>query len=249
MNSALSKQIRDEIARLDGTRFTFVNEPEIQFYLANIKGVTAIDFPERAQILRNFQSVYIFATLLYDVGEQTAFLAIQGIDLASQELVASEVALIEIDEALGEITDVDEAALATSHATKRITAEFTDKDNFFVRIQESATTYRFVIDYVGDTSSMAAHMASLLAKELMLEAGIATLSTNLLKATLNYQEEEAIGDFKDHANARLKLTPLNTPRNPKVDYDVEAVSLLRSSPVAVPIGLMQVFRENDLPSD
>ncbi len=96
----LTKELRGIIARLDGNRFTFVNDEAIQFKLVQEGGHSYIDFPDREPILRNFKSVLVLAEIVYDSRMESALLSLRGIDLKSDIVVASELISLVVDDSV-----------------------------------------------------------------------------------------------------------------------------------------------------
>ncbi|WOO43054.1 hypothetical protein [Rubellicoccus peritrichatus] len=100
----LTDGIRGDIARLDGTRFTFVGDENTTYALKTENGRTVIDFPERTQILRHFKSVFVVAELVYDSRTDSALLSMRGIDLASMNVVSAQLSVIAVDEDLRQLS-------------------------------------------------------------------------------------------------------------------------------------------------
>lgn len=116
----LSAEMRRDIIRLDGTRFTFVGDEDTVFSLKTDRGRTVIDFPERSQILRHFKSAFIIAELIYDSRTKSALLSMRAIDLTSMNLASAELAVIAIDDKLLQLVAAN--AVADMDASESETA-------------------------------------------------------------------------------------------------------------------------------
>lgn len=110
----LNSEFRRIIGRLDGNRFTFVNDESIEFRLNTRQNRTIIDFPDRGQVLRHFKAAYIVAELVYDSQADSAMLFLRGIDLSSMTVVAARLVVLTVNDDIRKLVGLDEAAPATA---------------------------------------------------------------------------------------------------------------------------------------
>lgn len=275
----LGDDIRADIIRLDGTRFTFVGDEGMDYSLKSEGGRTVIDFPDRKQVLRNFKSVFVLAELIFDSRTDSALLSMRGIDLATMNVASAQLTVIAVDDKLRELVSIEteepavdeseptEEPVAVAETTestestpdadnsiaesteeqvkaittvyKRLAIQLKDNNNFLERVSSSGTPFVFSFEYLGDTKGFDSRAASMISKVILLESNLNVSDSDFLPLVLQHNEDEAGSEIEDASNAIWKVTPLSGGRSGVVAYDVEAISLLRAEPLAVPVGLMQ----------
>lgn len=246
MDSAITENLRQVISRLDGTRFTFVADPDLKFTLGLRAGHAVIDFPGRDQVMRHYKSVLVYGELAYDPGQALALFSIRAIDLSSMRIVASELTSVYVDNELrnaflnSEEPSADDAP--DQIEAKALHVRLVEKNSFLQRLALSNTPFLFSINYIGDTSGIDCLSASMISKSILLDAKVPLLDTDFVKTVMTRTEASADTEINDRTNAIWKLTPLSSSRSGKAAFDVEAVSLLRDTPSSVPVGLMEVHR-------
>lgn len=250
-NSNLSNDLRQIIARLDGNRFTFVNNPDIDFEFKQGERQNYLDFPEREAALRNFKCALIVAEIAFDSREESALLSLRGIDLKSGYLIASKLALLTVDDDLKALFFSEESKSETNasdqtpeqpvNSPKQLVLQLRDERSFINRLAEASTPYVFSFEFVGDTTGFSSRAASMISKFILLENSLNVSDDDFLIMAMASAPEtsEAEADQKLNTNAVWKLTPLGGSGKGRNAYDIEAVSLLGSQHSRVPVGLLR----------